>query len=75
MTVTDLSCIDAMNSVKGARKATKPNFGFQRQLQNYEHTKVKTVSCLFRVGFLMTDLFLLRFFCMDLIFMLEICLR
>jgi hypothetical protein len=50
MTVTDLSWVDALNSVRGARKVTNPNFGFQRQLQNYEHTRVKTVSLLFKRG-------------------------
>ena len=44
MTVTDLPWTEAMNAVRGARKQSNPNFGFQRQLQNYEHTRVKTVS-------------------------------
>jgi atypical dual specificity phosphatase len=44
MTITDLSWTEAMNAVRGARKHTNPNFGFQRQLQNYEYTRVKTVS-------------------------------
>lgn len=42
MTCTELSFQDAMNSVRGARKIANPNFGFQRQLQNYEFTAVKT---------------------------------
>lgn len=44
MTVTELSWVDAMNAVRGARKVTNPNFGFQRQLQSYEHTRLRTVS-------------------------------
>lgn len=36
MTVTNLSWTEAMNSVRGSRKGANPNFGFQRQLQNYE---------------------------------------
>jgi atypical dual specificity phosphatase len=42
MTCTELSFPDAMNAVKGARKIANPNFGFQRQLLNYELTAVKT---------------------------------
>lgn len=41
MTITELPWYDSMNSVRGARKQTNPNFGFQRQLQNFEHTTVK----------------------------------
>jgi protein-tyrosine phosphatase len=44
MTVTELSYSDALNAVKGARKIANPNFGFRRQLQNYEFTQLKTVS-------------------------------
>jgi len=29
--------------VRGARKGTNPNFGFQRQLQSYEYTSIKQV--------------------------------
>ncbi len=43
MTITELPWYDSMNSVRGARKQTNPNFGFQRQLQNFEHTTVKQV--------------------------------
>jgi hypothetical protein len=43
MTATDLSYQDSLNTVRGARKIANPNFGFQRQLQNYEFTQVKTV--------------------------------
>ena len=41
MTVTNLNWIDAMNSVRGSRVNANPNFGFQRQLQNYENTTLK----------------------------------
>ena len=36
MTVTDLSWLDSMKSVIGARKVVDPNYGFQRQLARYE---------------------------------------
>lgn len=42
MTCTDLSYEKCLNAVRGARKIANPNFGFQRQLQVYEFTKVKT---------------------------------
>ena len=41
MTITELPWYDSMNSVRGARKQANPNFGFQRQLQNFEYTAVK----------------------------------
>ncbi|XP_059179193.1 dual specificity protein phosphatase 22-like isoform X2 [Physella acuta] len=37
MTVTDLGWRDALNSIRGARSVANPNFGFQKQLQNYEN--------------------------------------
>ena len=43
MTITELPWYDSMNSVRGARKQANPNFGFQRQLQNFEYTSVKNV--------------------------------
>jgi atypical dual specificity phosphatase len=42
MTCTELPYPDCLNAVKGARKIANPNFGFQRQLQAYELTAVKT---------------------------------
>ncbi|CAF0742552.1 unnamed protein product [Brachionus calyciflorus] len=42
MTCTELSYENSLNAVRGARKIANPNFGFQRQLQNYEFTRVKT---------------------------------
>jgi atypical dual specificity phosphatase len=44
MTATELSYQETLNAVRGARKIANPNFGFQRQLQNYEFTAVKTVN-------------------------------
>ena len=44
MAVTNLSFIDAMNSVKGAREIVEPNPGFQRQLEDFERTRLKEVS-------------------------------
>ncbi len=43
MTCTDLTFRDALDCVRGARKFANPNFGFQRQLQNYELIDVRTV--------------------------------
>lgn len=43
MTITELPWYDAMNAVREARKHANPNFGFQRQLQNFEYTTLKTV--------------------------------
>jgi len=40
MTVSDLTWIEAMNAVKASRKQCNPNYGFQRQLQNYENTSL-----------------------------------
>lgn len=54
MTATELSFQESLHSVRGARKIANPNFGFQRQLQLYEYTSVKTVG-LFTQFF--TDLF------------------
>ena len=47
MTVTDLSWFDAMNAVRGARKITNPNIGFQKQLYNYEKSN-RLVKVIFR---------------------------
>lgn len=33
-----------MNAIRAAREQANPNFGFQRQLQNFEHTTVKKVN-------------------------------
>ena len=35
---------DSMNVVRGAREQSGPNFGFQRQLQNFDYTSVKMVN-------------------------------
>jgi hypothetical protein len=44
MTVTGFPWYDSMNAIRAAREQANPNFGFQRQLQNFEHTTVKKVS-------------------------------
>jgi hypothetical protein len=44
MTCTDLTFQETLNAVRGARKIANPNFGFQRQLQNYENSGVKIVN-------------------------------
>ncbi len=43
MTITEMPWYDCMNVVRGAREQAGPNFGFQRQLQNFDHTSVKQV--------------------------------
>jgi atypical dual specificity phosphatase len=47
MVVTDLSWFDAMNAVRGARKVTNPNLGFQKQLYNFGQKNVNKVSLFF----------------------------
>ncbi|BFZ12983.1 hypothetical protein BsWGS_16021 [Bradybaena similaris] len=37
MTVTNLGWRDSLNCIRGARSVANPNFGFQKQLQNYEN--------------------------------------
>jgi atypical dual specificity phosphatase len=44
MVITGMPWYDAMNAVRAARKQANPNFGFQRQLQNFEYTSLKEVS-------------------------------
>ena len=36
MTVTNLGWRDTLNAIRGARNCANPNFGFQKQLQEYE---------------------------------------
>ncbi len=48
MVVTDLSFIDAMNSVKGAREIVEPNESFKSQLESFEKTNLIEV-CLFEI--------------------------
>lgn len=42
MTVTEMPWYEALNVVRAARKGANPNFGFQRQLQNFEFTTLKS---------------------------------
>lgn len=44
MTITTLNWRDALNAVRGARNIANPNFGFQRQLHDYESAKVTDAS-------------------------------
>lgn len=37
MTVTNLGWRDTLHAIRGARNCANPNFGFQRQLQDYEN--------------------------------------
>jgi protein-tyrosine phosphatase len=46
MTVCEMSWCDSMNAVRAARKGANPNYGFQRQLQNFEFTTLKMVLAL-----------------------------
>ena len=43
MTISDMPWYDCLNAVRAARRAANPNFGFQRQLQNFENTSLKLV--------------------------------
>lgn len=43
MTITEMPWYDSLNVVRAARKGANPNFGFQRQLQNFEFTTLKLV--------------------------------
>lgn len=43
MTICDLQWHEAMNAVRASRKGANPNFGFQKQLQNFEYTSLKSV--------------------------------
>jgi len=43
MTVIEMPWYEALNAVRGARRGCNPNFGFQRQLQAYEFTTIKSV--------------------------------
>ncbi|XP_038070037.1 dual specificity protein phosphatase 22-like [Patiria miniata] len=43
MCVTDHGWRDCLRAVKQAREVASPNFGFQRQLQNFENTELEEV--------------------------------
>lgn len=40
MTVTNLGWRDSLNAIRGGRECANPNFGFQKQLQQYEQEGV-----------------------------------
>ena len=44
MTVTNLGWRDTLNAIRGARNCANPNFGFQKQLQEYENESLDAVS-------------------------------
>ena len=44
MTITGLGWRDSLSAVRGARRCANPNFGFQRQLSQFEHELVSAVS-------------------------------
>jgi len=46
MSVSDLDYRSALDAVRGARSCASPNFGFQRQLLNFEKDGVQQVSCM-----------------------------
>jgi len=43
MSVTDLDHLAALDAVRGARRCASPNFGFQRQLMNFQYDGVVKV--------------------------------
>ena len=44
MTVTEFGWLDTIQAIRGARNCANPNFGFQRQLQEYENDGLEEVS-------------------------------
>jgi len=44
MSVTDLDYRSALDAVRGARSCASPNFGFQRQLLNFQYDGAEKVS-------------------------------
>ncbi|KAK3697456.1 hypothetical protein RRG08_031219 [Elysia crispata] len=51
MTVTNLGWRDALNSIRGARSVANPNFGFQKQLQNYDSEHIEEERKKFKATF------------------------
>lgn len=51
MTVTNLGWRDSVNAIRGARSCANPNFGFQRQLQDYENERLETARKELRMKF------------------------
>lgn len=48
MTCTNLPWKDALKVVRAGRAVANPNFGFQKQLQEYEDSKLFEVSVIIR---------------------------
>lgn len=59
MTVTNLGWRDAVNAIRGARSCANPNFGFQKQLQDYENEGLENVGFYSKAKKCMKSLFLL----------------
>jgi len=51
MTVTDLGWREALNAIRGARSVANPNYGFQKQLQNFYHEHINEERKNFRRQF------------------------
>ena len=58
MTVTNMGWRDSLNCIRGVRNGANPNFGFQKQLQNYEHEGLREV--LFKICY-----FTIIFYCIS----------
>lgn len=43
MTISDFNWYDCLRVVRHVRSVALPNFGFQKQLQEFEHTKLTEV--------------------------------
>lgn len=56
MTVTELGWRDSLNAVRGARNCASPNFGFQRQLLEFQHENLMQVTVLLEsLGIILQD--------------------
>jgi len=51
MTITNLRWNEALKVVRGARPVSNPNSGFQKQLQDFESSKISEVSTYHYSGF------------------------
>ena len=58
MTVTDTPWLDAMNAVRGARKITNPNLGFQKQLYGFNEKGV--IKVIYFLKFFFVKSFLMK---------------
>ena len=58
MTVTNMGWRDSLSCIRGVRNGANPNFGFQKQLQDYEHEGLQEV--LFKICY-----FTIIFYCIS----------